>query len=118
MVFQQIFSYSSNNKLLFENQYGFRKHHHTELAAIVLIDWNSGYMDTGKILISIFLDSPKAFNTLDSSTLLDELKYYGFDNAPLKWFHSYQKERSQYIAFNGIYSDVINISTGFHKDLY
>ena len=69
-------------------------------------------MDTGKIPISIFLDLCKAFDTLDSSILFDKLKYYGFGNTPLKWFHSYLKDRSQYLVFNGIYSDVINLSTG------
>ena len=118
MIFQQVFSYFTNNKLLYENQYGFRKHHSTELAAIVPIDRNFSYMDTGKIPICIFLDSPKAFDDVDRSILLDELKHYGFDKAPLKWFHSYLKDRSQYVVFNGIYSDVINLSTGFHNDLY
>ena len=112
VVFQQVYSYFTNNKLFYENQYGFRKHHSTELAAIELIDRISGYMDTGKIPISIFLDLSKAFDTLDSSILLDKLKYYGFGNTPLKWFHSYLKDRSQYVVFNGIYSDVINLSTG------
>ena len=54
-------------------------------------------MDTGKIPICIFLDLSK---------------YYGFGNTPLKWFHSYLKDISQYVVFNGIYSDVINLSTG------
>ena len=70
MIFQQVFSYFTNNKLLYENQYGFRKHHSTELAAMVPIDRNSGYMDTGKIPICIFLDSPKVFDNLDRSILL------------------------------------------------
>ena len=118
VVFQQVYSYFTNNKLFYKNQYGFRKHHSTELAAIELIDRISGYMDTGKIHICIFLDLSKAFDTLDSSIILDKLKYYGFGNTPLKWFHSYLKDRSQYVVFNGIYSDVINPPPGFHKDLY
>ena len=112
VVYQLVYSYFTNNKLFYENQYGFRKHHSTELAVIELIDRISAYMDTGKIPISIFLDLSKAFDTLDSSILLDELKYYGFGNTSLKWFHSYLKDRSQYVLFNGIYSDVINLSTG------
>ena len=64
VVFQQVYSYFTDNKLFYENQYGFRKHHSTELAAIELIDRISGYMDTGKIPISIFLDLSKAFDTL------------------------------------------------------
>ena len=112
VVLQQVYSYFTNKTLFYENQYGFRKHHSTELAAIELIDRISGYMDTGKIPISIFLHLSKAFDTLYSSILLDKLKYYGFGNTPLKWFHSYLKDRSQYVVFNGIHSDVINLSTG------
>ena len=84
VVFQQVYSYFTNNKLFYENQYGFRKHHSTELAAIELIDRIPGYMDTGKSPITIFLDLSKAFDTLDSSILLDKLKYYGFGNTHLK----------------------------------
>ena len=69
-------------------------------------------MDTDKIPISIFLDLSKAFDTLDSSILIDKLKYYGFGITPWKWFHSYLKDRSQHVVFNGIYLDVINLSTG------
>ena len=77
-----------------------------------LIDRVSGYMDTAKIPISIFLDLSKAFDTLDSSILLDKLKYYGYGNTPLKWFYSYLKDRSQYFVFIGICSDIIDPSTG------
>ena len=67
---------------------------------------------TGKIPISIFLDLSINFDTLDSSILVDKLKYYGFGITSWKWFPSYLKNRSQYVMFNGIYSDVINLSTG------
>ena len=95
------------DQLIEDSERALDNHMHVGL---VLLDLH-GYMDTGKIPISIFLDLSKAFDTLDSSILLDKLKYYGFGNTPLKWFHSYLKDRSQYVVFNGIYSDVINLST-------
>ena len=82
--FQQVYTYFTDNKLLYENHYGF-----TELAALELVEWISGCMDTGKIPMSIFLDLSKAFDTLDSYILLENLKRYGFGDIPLKWFHSY-----------------------------
>ena len=45
------------------------KNHSTELAALELFDRILGYMDTGKIPISIFLDLSKAFDTLESYIL-------------------------------------------------
>ena len=112
VVFQQVYTYFTDNKLFYENQYGFRKNHSTELAAMELVDRISGYMDTGKIPISIFLDLSKAFDTLDSYILLEKLKHYGFGDIPLKWFHSYLLGRSQYVVFNGSQSDVMKLSTG------
>ena len=112
VVFQQVYTYFTDNKLFYENQYGFRKNHSTELAALELVDRISGYMDTGKIPISIFLDLSKAFDTLDSYILLEKLKHYGFGDIPLKRFHSYLLVRSQYVVFNGSQSDVMKLSTG------
>ena len=84
----------------------------TELAALDLVDRISGYVDTGKIPISIFLALPKAFDTLDSYILLEKLKHYGFCDVPLKWFHFYLLGRSKYVVFNGSQSGVMTLSTG------
>ena len=107
-----MYTYFTDNNLFYENQDGFRKNHSTELAALELVDIISGYMVTGKIPISIFLDLAKAFDTLDSYILLEKLKHHGFGDISLKWFHSYLLGRSQYVVFNGSQSDVMKLSTG------
>ena len=73
----QLSSYFEKNKLLFDNQYGFRPKHSTEHAALELIDRITNKMDTNEIPLNIFLDLSKAFDTIDHSILLNKLKYYG-----------------------------------------
>ena len=70
-----MYTYFTDNNFFYGNQYGFRKKYSTELAALELVDRTSGYMDTDKIPISIYLDLSKAFDTLDSYILLEKLKH-------------------------------------------
>ena len=52
----QLSSYFEDNKLLFDNQYGFRSKHSTEHAALELIDRITNKMDTNEIPLNIFID--------------------------------------------------------------
>ena len=67
----------NNNKLLCLEQYGFRPGHFTELAALKLVNKITEQIDTGKILLNIYMDLSQAFDTLDHSILLSNLAYYG-----------------------------------------
>ena len=79
----QLSSYFEKNKLLFDNQYGFRPKHSTEHAALELIDRIINKMDTNEIPLNIFLDLSKAFDTIDHTILLNKLKYYGLKGPTL-----------------------------------
>ena len=46
-------------------------------------------MDSGKILIKVFLDLRKAFDTVDHCILLDKLYKYGIREKHWNWFKSY-----------------------------
>ena len=50
VVFNQIYQYFVENNLLFDGQYGFKKHHSTELAALELVDRISNGLDKKKPL--------------------------------------------------------------------
>ena len=70
IVYNQLYSYLTTNGILFKSQYGFRKLHSTETAAIELTDTLLQNLDNGDIPIAIFLDLSKAFDTLDHTVLL------------------------------------------------
>ena len=93
-------------------QYGFRKSHSTELAALELIDSIYKKLDQGKTPIAIFLDLSKAFDTIDHKILINKLHHCGCRNISLNWFKSYLTERSQYVVINDTISKTLRITTG------
>ena len=65
IVFNQTYAYFDDHNLFFENQYGFRKKHSTELAVLEVIDRITNQLDKGLTPMNIYLDLSKAFDTLD-----------------------------------------------------
>ena len=112
VAFNQLYEYFTSNGLLYESQYGFRKLHSTELAALEFTDRISQEMDVKKIPFSIFLDLSKAFDTLDHTVLFTKLHYYGIRDIALNWFRSYLTKRTQYVDCNGGSSSIREIETG------
>ena len=99
--------------ILFESQYGFRKHHstiHHGVAEYIQHAVNS--YDDNKCTISVLLDLSKAFDTINHRMLLYKLKYYGIRGIAYQWFHSYLSNQIQYVTFNGTKSIVQIVTCG------
>ena len=111
VAFNQLYDYLTFNGLLYESQYGLRKYHSTELAALEFMDIIRKEMDTKKIPSSVFLDLSKAIDTLDHTILLTKLHYYGVRDAALNYFKSYLSKRTQYYECNGCSSSIREIET-------
>ena len=114
VVYNQIYSYFTTNNLFFDSQYGFRTRHSTEDAAIELIDQVHRVFENNPHdhVVSVFLDLSKAFDTIDHSTMLKKLSHYGITGAPLQWFKSYLTDRKQFILYDELESNLLNITVG------
>ncbi len=82
-MFNQLYDYFQANKLFHVSQYGFRREHSTEFAALELADRVLIDLDNKNVSIAIFMDLSKAFDTLDHSILLKKLRFYGIRDTEL-----------------------------------
>lgn len=100
---EKLIEYKVKNQL----QSGFRRAHSCETALnLVTSDWQEarekGYSIV--LLVIVFLDLKRAFETLDRGLLLTKLKYYGIRNIEYKWFESYLTDRKQTTKYGNIVS--------------
>ena len=69
IVYNRLISILENNKILFKNQFGFRKQHSTYMALMVLLEKIHKALENGEFVVGIYLDFWKAFDTVDHSIL-------------------------------------------------
>ena len=69
-------------------------------------------LDSGKVLVGVFLDLKKAFDTVDHKILIDKLFKYGIRGNILNWFKSYLTNRKQYVNWQDTNSEIEPVSCG------
>lgn len=112
VVCMQLECYFTQNGTLCEEQSGFRKGHSTETAlAWVLNEWKRE-MDDGNLVLALFLDLKRAFETVDRSILLNKLFKYGIRQKELRWFESFLSARTQRIKLGEVYSSSKAVNLG------
>ena len=101
LLYKQLYDFLSNNNILFDNQFGFRKNRSTTLALIQITERIRESIDNKKFGCGIYIDLSKAFDTVNHDILLKKLEHYGVRDTSLLWFKSYLKNRKQYVYVNG-----------------
>ena len=81
-------------------------------AIITLVERVSKALDTGKIVVGVYLDLKKAFDTVDHQILLNKLYAIGIRGHIHDWFKSYLSNRTQFVYYNNTTSEVKGISHG------
>ena len=95
ILYEQIYQYLSENSLLTEHQYGFRKMHSTVSALLDSTDSWYVNMDRKMFNLVVLLDLKKAFDTIDHSILLSKLELYGITGNSLSMIRSYLSGRNK-----------------------
>ena len=100
VVYKRTLHFIQTNKILNNNQYGFREKYSTINAITALTSDVIKALENKDSVLSVFMDLSKAFDTIDHQILLYKLEFYGIRGTPLKWFKRYLSNRKQYVKYN------------------
>ena len=106
------YNFLTENDLLSDSQFGFRKSRSCELAVTDLIDRLLNNMDIGVPNGLLLVDLRKAFDLVNHSILLSKLQIYGCPSSTVQWFASYLSDRFQCTNFKGTLSDPLPVPIG------
>ena len=112
LVFNRCISFLNKHIILFENQFGFRLKHSTNMSVIKLVDKIVNAANNNEMTTGIFLDLSKAFDTIKHDILVDKMAHYGFRGIALDWFKSYLTNRKQFVEYNNRKSTIRLINSG------
>ena len=86
IIFNLVINFLNDNNVLYDYQFRFRKQHSTSHAIITLVERVKKALDTGKVVVEVFLDLNKDFDTVNHTSLLYKLEKYGIQGIVLNWF--------------------------------
>lgn len=112
ILYQRLNHFLTSMKFFCTQQYGFRQKSSTTNAVIDLVNKIQRHLDDREDVLGLFLDLSKAFDTVDHNILLAKLERAGVRGVPLDLFKSYLSNRSQFVSFDGIESNINSINIG------
>ena len=98
LMYNRLISFINQHKLLNKFQFGFRSQHSTKIALIYLVHKIAKAIDEKEIVLGVFLDFSKAFDTINHTILFSKLNHHGIRGVTLDWIQSYLNNRSQFVC--------------------
>ena len=105
ILYCRIYSFFTDHNILSSAKFGFRKFHSTNFAVNYSVNLIKQFHNNDNRSIDIFIDLSQAFDTIDHSTLLCKLEWYGVRRIAHDFLKSYLTNRYQLTNFCGTYSE-------------
>ena len=125
LMYNRFYNFLERKEVIFSLQFGFWQKYSTTHTLIHLTDKIRHEIDKGNYACGIFVDFPKAFDTMylwyhiplipytvDHHILLKKLKYCGVKGTLNKWFASYFSNRKQLVSINCYKSNLADVKCG------
>ena len=111
-MYEQIYNYFTNNKILHPNLHGYRRNRSTQTALLELYDrWVQAAVQ-GQVSGAVLLDLSAAFDLVPPDILLKKLKIYGLQEDFLSWIESYLTNRYQAVWIDHTSSEFLPLEVG------
>ena len=112
IVYKRVYNFFQTNSIFYKNQFGFRSNFSTTLAVMDVVDYCYENLDKGNIVLGLFIDLQKAFDTVNHHILLQKLYHYGIRGMLWNWFQSYLSNRKQFTCIGSVKSTESNVEIG------
>jgi len=101
LIYKRTYCFLSRFKILYTNQFGFRRNHSTFHTLASMCQKITDALDKGEHVCGVFVDLQKAFDTVDHEILLAKLQHYGIRDKAFSLFKSYLSDRRQFVTISG-----------------
>lgn len=112
ILYSRLDAYLASINFISSRQYGFRPQSNTLSATVDLVTKIKYNIDQKKIVLGLFIDLKKAFDTVSHSKLINKLRGIGVTGKALKMYESYLANRSQLVKINNSQSNHQPITYG------
>lgn len=112
IVHENITHFIKVNNILSECQSGFREQHSTESAILLVLENWRRALDMGILVLAVFIDLKRAFETINRNTLLKKLEKMKICGKTLKLIEELLSNRKQKVKINGHLSQERDIPVG------
>ena len=106
LSYSRLQSFCHTSNFLAKNQFGFRKHPNSELAALSILDKILPVLEDEKYTMCVFLDYSAYFDNLSRSILYGKLERYGIHGVSLDFTKAYYENRSHYVCYDAFNSSI------------
>ena len=113
LIYKRFYNFFEDNDIIYNCQFGFRQNHSTIHAIQTAINSVVNSLNSSYLIMGIFIDFSKAFDTIQHTILLKKLEYYGIRGTALDLINDYLSNRKKYVYYdNHCYSTLSDVTVG------